>query len=54
MRTRLVPLLLSMVLRLPWVRRRLFLALSQTGIAYPSSPLSQGSAAYVSGGMRLP
>lgn len=53
-RTRLVPLLLPMVLRLPWVRRRLFLALSQIGIAYPSSPLSQGSAAHVSGGMRLP
>ena len=53
-RTRLVPLLLPMVLRLLWVRRRLFLALSQTGIAYPSSPLSQGSAAHVSGGMRLP
>ena len=53
-RTRLVPLLLPMVLRVPWVRRRLFLALSQTSIAYPSSRLSQGSAAHVSGGMRLP
>ena len=53
-RTRLVPLLLPLVLRLPWVRRRLFLALSQTGIAYPSSPLSQSSAAHVSGGIRLP
>lgn len=40
--------------KLPWVRRRLFLALSQTGVAYPFSPLSQGSAAHVSGGMRLP
>ncbi|MDB5234721.1 MAG: hypothetical protein JWR44_1714 [Hymenobacter sp.] len=53
-RTRLVPLLLPLVVRLPWVRRRLFLTVSQTGIAYPASPLSQGRVAEVSGGMRLP
>ena len=53
-RTRLVPLLLPLVLRLPWVRRQLFLAVSQTGIAYPASPLSQGNASEVTGGMRLP
>ena len=53
-RTQLVPLLMPLVLRLQWVRRRMFLALSQTGVSYPSSPLSQGSAAHVQGGMRLP
>jgi 2-polyprenyl-6-methoxyphenol hydroxylase-like FAD-dependent oxidoreductase len=53
-RTRLVPWLLPLALRLPWVRHRLFLTLSQIGIAYPDSPLSQGHAPGCRGGMRLP
>ncbi len=49
-RTQLLPRLLPLALRLPWVRRLLFRTLSQTGLAYPHSLLSQGRA----GGRRLP
>ncbi len=53
-RTRLVPRLVPLAMRLPWVRQRIFRAVSQTGISYPDSPLSQGHARNVAGGMRLP
>lgn len=52
-RTQLVPRLAPLVLRLPWVRRFMFRTVSQIAIAYPDSPLSQGYAAGVAGGMRL-
>lgn len=53
-RTQLAPRLLPLALRWPALRRRLFRAISQTVIAYPDSPLSQGQAAAVAGGQRLP
>ncbi len=53
-RTRLAPWLLPTALRLPPLRRLLFRTISQIGIAYPDSPLSQGHAGAARGGMRLP
>jgi hypothetical protein len=53
-RTRLVPLLLPVIFRLPGVRRFLFRTVSQTGIEYRGSPLSAGAAGSVRGGDRLP
>lgn len=53
-RTRLVPTLLPTLARLQAVRRQLFLRIAQTRIRYPKSPLSQGRAAQVQGGDRLP
>lgn len=53
-RTQLAPRLLPLALRLGWVRRLFFRTASQIGIAYPQSPLSQGHASSVQGGMRLP
>jgi 2-polyprenyl-6-methoxyphenol hydroxylase-like FAD-dependent oxidoreductase len=53
-RTQLVPRLLPLALRLPWVQRLMFRTVSQTGISYPNSPLSQGRVGTVAGGMRLP
>ncbi len=53
-RTQLVPRLLPLALRLLWVRRRVFRTVSQIGIAYPGSPLSQGQERGMIGGMRLP
>lgn len=53
-RAQVVPRLLPLALRLPWVRRLLFRTLSQIGIAYPHSALSQGRVRAVAGGMRLP
>ena len=54
LRTQLLPRLLPWVLRVPFVRRRLFRTLSQTGIAYPASPLSQGTSSGARAGARLP
>ena len=53
-RTQLVPRLAPLLWRLPWVRRLMFRTVSQIGIAYPNSPLSQGRAGAVAGGQRLP
>ena len=52
-RTQVVPRLAPLALRLPWVRRFMFRTLSQIAIAYPDSPLSQGTPPGVAGGMRL-
>ncbi|GAB3824700.1 FAD-dependent monooxygenase [Hymenobacter jeollabukensis] len=53
-RTQLVPRVLPWLLRVPALRRLLFRILSQTGIHYPDSPLSQGRAGRARGGDRLP
>jgi hypothetical protein len=53
-RTRLVPLLVPWLFRLPPVRRFLFRTISQIEINYHSSPLSAGAAGAVRGGDRLP
>ena len=53
-RTRLVPLLLPRLFRLPGMRAFLFRTVSQTGIRYRKSPLSAGAAGSVRGGDRLP
>ncbi len=53
-RTRLVPLILPLVFRLPPVRRFFFRTLSQIGIHYRNSPLSVGAAGTIRGGDRLP
>ena len=53
-RTRLVPLLVPLLFRLPAVRRFLFRTVSQIGIQYRDSPLSAGAAGSVRGGDRLP
>src|SRR5215510_6860697 len=53
-RTRLAPLILSLLLRLPPVRRFLFHTVSQIGVNYRSGPLSVGAAGAVRGGDRLP
>ena len=53
-RTRLVPLLAPLLFRLAPVRRFLFRTVSQTGIQYRKSPLSEGAAGSVRGGDRLP
>ena len=50
----LAPLLLPLAVRVPALRRRMFRTVSQTDIAYPASPLSQGRAGAVAGGQRLP
>lgn len=53
-RTRLVPLVIPLLLRLPVVRRLVFRTVSQIGIRYPHSPLSRGSSGPVRAGDRLP
>jgi 2-polyprenyl-6-methoxyphenol hydroxylase-like FAD-dependent oxidoreductase len=53
-RTRLVPLLVPLLFRLPGVRPLLFRTVSQIGIRYRHSPLSAGAAGAVRGGDRLP
>ena len=53
-RTRLVPLLAPMLLRLPPLRRFLFRTVSQIGVNYRTSSLSVGSAGSVRSGDRLP
>jgi 2-polyprenyl-6-methoxyphenol hydroxylase-like FAD-dependent oxidoreductase len=53
-RTRLVPLIASLLFRLAAVRRFMFRTVSQIGINYRHSPLSVGAAGAVCGGDRLP
>ena len=53
-RTRLVPLLAPLLFRLAAVRRFLFRTVSQIGVNYRDSPLSEGAAGSVRGGDRLP
>jgi 2-polyprenyl-6-methoxyphenol hydroxylase-like FAD-dependent oxidoreductase len=53
-RTRLLPLVAPMLFRLPAVRRFLFRTVSQIGVNYRHSPLSEGAAGAVRGGDRLP
>src|SRR5262249_51735063 len=53
-RTRLVPLIFPLLLRLPPVRRFLFRIVSQIGVNYRNGPLSVGAAGAVRGGDRLP
>jgi 2-polyprenyl-6-methoxyphenol hydroxylase-like FAD-dependent oxidoreductase len=53
-RTRLVPLLARLLFRLEAVRRTLFRTVSQIGVNYRDSPLSEGAAGSVKGGDRLP
>jgi 2-polyprenyl-6-methoxyphenol hydroxylase-like FAD-dependent oxidoreductase len=54
LRTRLVPLLAPWLLRLPLLRRFLFRTISQIGVSYRHSSLSEGAAGAVRGGDRLP
>jgi 2-polyprenyl-6-methoxyphenol hydroxylase-like FAD-dependent oxidoreductase len=53
-RTRLVPRIVPLLVRLAPVRRWLFRAVSQIGVHYRHSPLSVGAAGAVHGGDRLP
>src|SRR5262249_50581825 len=53
-RTRLVPLIFPLLLRLAPVRRFLFRTVSQIGVNYRNGPLSVGAAVGVRGGDRLP
>jgi 2-polyprenyl-6-methoxyphenol hydroxylase-like FAD-dependent oxidoreductase len=53
-RTRLVPPVAHLLFRLTAVRRFLFRTVSQTGVNYHESPLSEGAAGPVRGGDRLP
>ena len=53
-RTTILPLLMSWLLRLPRMRRLAFRTISQIGISYRDSPLSEGGAGSVQGGDRLP
>ncbi len=53
-RTRLVPLLVPMLLRLPPVRNFLFRTVSQIGVNFRHNPLSVGAAGAIRGGDRLP
>jgi len=53
-RTRIVPLLMPMLFRIPAFRRLLFTTVSQTTVRYPDSALSAGAAGKVRGGDRLP
>lgn len=53
-RTRLVPLLVPLLFRLPPFRRFMFQTLAQFGIKYRNSWLSVGAAGNVRGGDRLP
>ena len=54
MRTRLVPLIAPLLLRLAPSASFLFRTVSQTGIEYRQSSLSEGAAGAVQGGDRLP
>jgi 2-polyprenyl-6-methoxyphenol hydroxylase-like FAD-dependent oxidoreductase len=54
LRTRLVPLLARVLFRLDAVRRFLFRTVSQIGVSYHDSPLSEGRGGAVRGGDRLP
>jgi 2-polyprenyl-6-methoxyphenol hydroxylase-like FAD-dependent oxidoreductase len=54
MRTRVAPLLLPLVFRVPAMRRFMFRTVSQIGVTYRGSPLSRGAAGAVRGGDRLP
>lgn len=53
-RTRLVPLLVPALFKLPGLREYLFSAVSQLALNYRDSPLSAGAAGHVHGGDRLP
>jgi hypothetical protein len=53
-RTRLVPLFAPAILRFKAARALMFRTVSQTGIHYPKSPLSEGRAGRLAGGDRLP
>lgn len=54
MRTKIIPFVASLAFRLPGVRRRVFAFVSQTGIAYPESPLSEPGSSQLRPGERLP
>jgi 2-polyprenyl-6-methoxyphenol hydroxylase-like FAD-dependent oxidoreductase len=53
-RTKIIPITLPNVVRLPMIRRLIFRKVSQTGIRYRHSPLSNGRNGSVHGGDRLP
>jgi 2-polyprenyl-6-methoxyphenol hydroxylase-like FAD-dependent oxidoreductase len=53
-RTKLVPAVIPLLLRIPFLRAFLFRTVSQLAISYRGSPLSAGTAGRVQGGDRLP
>jgi hypothetical protein len=53
-RTRVVPIVAPLLFKIPGARPFLFRTVSQIGIRYPKSPLSEGRAGRLSGGDRLP
>ncbi len=53
-RTRLFPVVVSLLFRLPGVRSYLFRTVSQIGVNYRGSPLCEGTAGAVQAGDRLP
>jgi len=54
LRLRIVPLLVPVLIRLKAMRRLMFRTVSQTGVNYRGSSLSEGRAGMVHGGDRLP
>jgi 2-polyprenyl-6-methoxyphenol hydroxylase-like FAD-dependent oxidoreductase len=53
-RTRLVPIVAPVMFRVPGTRAFLFRTVSQIGVRYPKSPLSEGRSGQLNGGDRLP
>jgi 2-polyprenyl-6-methoxyphenol hydroxylase-like FAD-dependent oxidoreductase len=53
-RTRLVPIVAPLMFRIPGARTFLFRTVSQIGVHYPKSPLSEGHSGGLKGGDRLP
>ena len=54
LRLYIVPFLVPLITKLKFVRRQMFLTVSQIQISYLSSSLSKGKAGKIKGGMRLP
>ncbi|HEX8233963.1 MAG TPA: FAD-dependent monooxygenase [Caulobacteraceae bacterium] len=53
-RLRVMPTLAALATRFRAIRRRAYLTVSQTAIAYPDSPISEGRAGRIRAGERLP
>jgi hypothetical protein len=54
LRSMIAPLVISLLSRIPQMRRLLFTLISQIRVNYRHSPLSRGTAGHVRGGDRLP
>lgn len=54
LRKKIAPTVVPLVNHLDWVRKKMFMILSQVKIEYSSSPVSRGKAAKTQAGIRLP